>query len=601
MTAPAAYQDPDDLQAGTLLLEGRLRIIGRIGKGGWSTVYRAILTEPKTEVALKIIASQQLEPEARQTSEERFRNEMSFAAALGAHPNIVRPLDMGRVPELGNRLYMLQELVKGPALRDLILGERLSMLRACSLIRDIANALVELHDRGIIHRDVKSSNIMVTSIDGVEQAKLLDFGYAYAQKDAVFVPKTELTQAHERPGTKHYMAPEQAAGAPPAPSFDVYALAVTLHEALAGHVPYHTHSPQDVVIRKCNPSEPSFSIEGKRPGLLPELAELVDEGLARKPEERLPSARAFRDRLDQILEILRADQPREVQPEPKIIAANAQRAQWRGDDTSIGAGTLFEHAVAGSSAVLPAPAVSPASDEGPRSLSESSAPTKSFPWPRLVIGLIVAFAITGGMLEMLSSADAEEKSEVRASSSDPQDSETQERRDIAKREEQKLQSDVNPAPPAPREEPATERLTPPEQEPSEAPVESPDTEGPSRPTPKDASPAPKRPAQKSRRAEPNARPEPQAKPKAHESQECEALRARVDAAVAGVRWSEALELVKRRECWASKAYPQTIRIQALANLGRFKECANAARSFTPSAAAPFAKLCASRVEKETNP
>ncbi len=279
-----------DLRPGTVLAR-RYEVVRRLGRGGVATVYLVEDRQRADSVALKLLSAERArDPDMI----ARFQTEMRIASALPAHPNIVRPLDHGEFAELGGRPYMTMEYAAGPTLADLVVAKPLAIDAALPIIIDVATALTFLHDAGIIHRDVKPTNIIVPP-SGRDQprAKLLDFGYAFDLDTLDTDGADRLTQIDERPGTKHYMAPEQARGDAPAPSFDVYALSVTLYEALVGHPPMHAHSPRDVVLRKCDPSLPGFSIAQERPDLPPRLISLVDQALRLEPAVRTSTAAAF--------------------------------------------------------------------------------------------------------------------------------------------------------------------------------------------------------------------------------------------------------------------------------------------------------------------
>jgi len=296
------FEDEDEergeLLPETSVLRGRYRIIECIAQGGMATVYAAA-REDGSRVALKVLHAQYVkDPELL----ERFENEMRVGYALQDVPAIVRPLDFGGLPELDGRPFMALELQAAPTLGDLLLGTEMEPLRACRIARAIADALCGLHERGVIHRDIKPENILVDESAEPLRIRILDLGFAHSMGNGV-VPKTAgLTRSGERVGTKLYMPPEQATGVvETTPRVDVYALGATLWEMLEGIPPYYGIEIYEVLRRKCNFKMPAPSLRLEMPKLDSELAGLVDEAMERDPELRIPSASAFRERLDVIL------------------------------------------------------------------------------------------------------------------------------------------------------------------------------------------------------------------------------------------------------------------------------------------------------------
>jgi len=297
MTAPfAAGSDEAELAPGTVLADGALVVEMVLGRGGASTVYR-VKQQGDGTAALKVLAQRYAGDFDMQA---RLRNEYEIGRALAELPFVVRPLAMGQLPELSMRPFMLQPYVDGTTLSARIMGSAQPVGWSCRIARRIADALVRLHARGVIHRDIKPGNVLVGIMPASTDFHLLDFGYAYST-GAGGVPATAgLTQAHQRPGTPHYMAPEQVLGRPPTEQFDVYALGVTLYEMLLGDPPMFGLSRTEVMRRKCDPSWPTPSIGTKR-SLPASLVRLLDSALEREPEARMKSAADFRSGLDAVI------------------------------------------------------------------------------------------------------------------------------------------------------------------------------------------------------------------------------------------------------------------------------------------------------------
>ena len=203
---------------------GRFEIEARLGAGGVATVYRAKDATRSCTVALKVLHQARAD-DAREL--QRFRNEIEINEGIGAHPNLLQPFETGTIDEDG-RPFLLSERGKGPTLESLIIFAPLAESRALDLFEEIATGLGHMHAAGVLHRDVKPSNVIVEKGDEGERARLFDFGYSLAERDIRELPsQARLTQAGELPGTKHYMAPEQVLGHPASRASDVYALAAS--------------------------------------------------------------------------------------------------------------------------------------------------------------------------------------------------------------------------------------------------------------------------------------------------------------------------------------------------------------------------------------
>jgi len=292
----------DELASGTPLQGGRYRIEHRVGRGGVATVYKALDVEGMP-VALKILEARH----ARNPSVvERLRREVRFGETLCDIPAIVPPVGYGEIPELDHRPFIAFPFLRAKDLNYAILGRSMPALKACSIARDVADVLRQIHARQVIHRDVKPSNLIVLETAVGIVVQLLDFGFARSTAEPQD-PATayELTTIFERPGTVEYMSPEQAIGDPPVPQFDVYALGVTLWKMLAGTSPFEGLPPVEILRRKCNPTGSMRSLADAKSGLDPELVALVDQAIHPERAKRIETAEAFRDRLDHLIENMR--------------------------------------------------------------------------------------------------------------------------------------------------------------------------------------------------------------------------------------------------------------------------------------------------------
>ena len=214
---------------------GRFRIGGTLGRGAMAVVYLADDTELGRPVALKLLADHAAEDDAFRA---RFAREARMAARL-SHPNIVQVFDAG---EHEGRPFIVMEYVEGETLADTLAGEgRLPPDRVVDIGRQCCAGLACAHGAGLVHRDVKPQNLLLTR-DGT--VKIADFGVAWA------LDQTRLTLTGSIVGTARYLAPEQTGGDQITPAADVYALGVVLYELLAGRAPHEAGSLPELVTAK---------------------------------------------------------------------------------------------------------------------------------------------------------------------------------------------------------------------------------------------------------------------------------------------------------------------------------------------------------------
>lgn len=252
---------------------GRYELRRRIAQGGMSEVYLGYDRRVKRLVAVKVLYGSN-EPFVR-----RFEREALAVGAL-SHEHILPLYDFG---EQRPWYYLVMPFVEGGTLRDYVFKrERLTLEEAGIFLEQIANALQYAHDHGVVHRDVKPSNILLRS-DG--HAYLVDFGLAKAKMEV-----ESLAHSGAIVGTPEYMAPEQSNGQNDYRS-DIYSLGIILYQMLTGRVPFIAESPVAVTLKHMQtpPQAPSeFNSE------IPEaIEEVILKALAKKPEERFQDARAF--------------------------------------------------------------------------------------------------------------------------------------------------------------------------------------------------------------------------------------------------------------------------------------------------------------------
>jgi serine/threonine protein kinase len=252
-----------------------------LGYGGMATVYRARQESLDRTVAIKILSDNLA---ASSEFMERFRREARTAANLH-HPNVITVHDFGE-DERGVP-YLVLEYVGGPTLADMM-DTGLDDDRIPDLLDQMAAGLDYAHARGVIHRDIKPGNVLMTE-DG--RAVLADFGLAWLLQGA------HLTLTGGVIGTPEYMSPEQAAGEPIDHRSDVYALGVLLYEMLVGERPFVADTPIGVLLKHLQDPAPSVLIA--RPDLPRAVGDVLDRVLVKTPADRYSSAgelaRAFRD------------------------------------------------------------------------------------------------------------------------------------------------------------------------------------------------------------------------------------------------------------------------------------------------------------------
>ena len=255
---------------------GKYKIIGLLGKGGMGEVYEAQDTSKGRTVALKILAQQYSHDESFRT---RFQRE-SRAAAILQEPHVIPIHDWG---EIDGNLYIDMRLVKGQTLQDLLEHGPIEPARAVDLISQVGSALDAAHAAGLIHRDVKPQNIIVTSTDF---PYLVDFGIAEAKGD------TGLTMTGTYVGTVNYMAPERFSGRGGATSaVDVYSLACVLYECLTGKSPFPGNSLEAAMVAHLSTPPPSVSAANWR--VPPSFDAVIARGMAKEPDDRYGSAGAL--------------------------------------------------------------------------------------------------------------------------------------------------------------------------------------------------------------------------------------------------------------------------------------------------------------------
>ena len=253
------------------VIGGRYRLDARIGSGAMSEVWAAHDLELERRVAVKLVGVA--------TDRDRFAREAQTVAGL-SHPNICRLFDYG---DADGRPFIVFEHLPGGTLEDRLRpGEPFPDAETERLAAELAAALAHAHARGVLHRDVKPSNVL---FDEEGNAKLADFGIARLG-DA-----PTLTEAGTILGTAAYISPEQARAEPVTAASDVYAFGVVLYVLLTGRLPFEAEGPLELALKHVN--EEPVPIAELRPGAPPVLERVATWSLAKRPEERPPDGSAL--------------------------------------------------------------------------------------------------------------------------------------------------------------------------------------------------------------------------------------------------------------------------------------------------------------------
>ncbi|HNX29012.1 MAG TPA: protein kinase [Syntrophomonadaceae bacterium] len=262
------------------LLGDRYEILEIIGEGGMAIVYKARDITLDRVVAIKVLKD---EFDNDPSFVERFKIE-ALAAAKLSHPNIVNIYDVG---QQNNKHYIVMEYVEGKTLQETISSQGLMpVTKAVDIAAMICDGLQAAHEKGIIHRDVKPHNILITN-SGI--VKVADFGIAQA------ISKKTLTFNGHIVGTVHYIAPEQAKGETVTPATDIYSLGCVLYEMLTGIVPFDAESPLTVVLKHIH-DEPVLP-RSKNPAIPAGLENVILKSLEKNPALRFKSAEEMRTAL----------------------------------------------------------------------------------------------------------------------------------------------------------------------------------------------------------------------------------------------------------------------------------------------------------------
>ncbi|MFD8729719.1 protein kinase [Streptomyces sp. NPDC059611] len=280
--------------AGGAVAGGRYQLRDLLGEGGMASVYLAYDSALDRQVAIKTLHT---ELGREQSFRERFRREAQAVAKL-QHTNIVSVFDTGE-DELGGALmpYIVMEYVEGQPLGSVLADDirqhgAMPADKALKVTADVLAALETSHEMGLVHRDIKPGNVMMTKRGVV---KVMDFGIARAMQSGV----TSMTQTGMVVGTPQYLSPEQALGRGVDARSDLYSVGIMLFQLLTGRIPFDADSP--LAIAYAHVQEEPVAPSTINRSVTPAVDALVARALKKNPNERFPSAAAMRDEISRVL------------------------------------------------------------------------------------------------------------------------------------------------------------------------------------------------------------------------------------------------------------------------------------------------------------
>src|SRR5688572_8950302 len=282
---------------GQILLQ--YRIVEKIGEGGQGTVYRAVDTTLDRPAVVKVLPPELTD---RPSNLVRFEREAKLASSLD-HPNICTIFGLHKVDGIH---FIAMQYVEGRNVRELVAGRPLDLRQALSITIQVTNALAAAHAQGIVHRDIKARNVMVTRNGTV---KVLDFGLAkLIEPPHATSSDPQVTEVGVPYGTSTYAAPEQAQGLPVDHRGDIFSTGVLLYEMLAGTWPFRGKTALDVRYAVVyHRPRPIAEARGEDSILLQRIQIILDKALAKNPNDRYQRIEDMRDELQEVLRELEAD------------------------------------------------------------------------------------------------------------------------------------------------------------------------------------------------------------------------------------------------------------------------------------------------------
>ncbi len=290
---------------------GNYRILEKIGAGGQGTVYKATDTKLGRAVVIKVLPP---ELTVKEANLKRFEREARLASALD-HPNICTIFDLNDIEGVH---FIAMQYVEGKNVRELVSGRPLDLPSALSITIQVADALAAAHARGIIHRDVKAGNVMVTPSG---QVKILDFGLAKLMDESASpggIHHTDLTEVGIPYGTATYAAPEQARGERVDARADIFSTGVLLYEMLTGMWPFTGKTSIDVRHAVLHDEPPSLD-EARPGGAPPQLQTILDRAMAKDQKQRYQKVSELRDDVRAVLREVEAGAHISYEPMSPVV------------------------------------------------------------------------------------------------------------------------------------------------------------------------------------------------------------------------------------------------------------------------------------------
>ena len=287
---------------------GRYHILEQIGEGGMATVYKAFDTRLEAEVAVKVIRTDNILPNVLERALKRFEREAKALARLN-HLNIVNVTDYG---DYEGQPYLVMPYLQGGTLKEMLKGKAMDWQEASQMLIPIANALGYAHQREMIHRDVKPSNILITETG---EPLLTDFGVAKIIDDEVTM---DLTGTHATVGTPEYMSPEQVTAKNVDHRADIYALGVVFYEMVTGRRPFQADTPMAVLFKHA--SEPLPRPTKFVPKLPKNVEQILLKALAKDADNRYQSMGEFVVALEKLtIRSARQAKPKRKEKTVKVV------------------------------------------------------------------------------------------------------------------------------------------------------------------------------------------------------------------------------------------------------------------------------------------
>jgi serine/threonine-protein kinase len=267
----------------------------KLGEGGMGAVYKAETIGVGRTVAIKVLHERFSGDHA---ANKRFEREAKVASRLN-HPNSISILDFGHTAT--GLSFLVMEFLRGKGLSDVMSEEDLHLPRAVSIMRQILSALESAHALGIVHRDLKPGNIFLIANSSIpDHVKVLDFGIAHIRRSEGI---ERVTRTGMVCGTPEYMSPEQARGQDTDARSDVYSAGVVFYEMLTGRRPFESQSPAEVMALQIHKDPVPPSQRSPKRNIPPSLDAIVMWALAKRPDERFPSAREFQRVLGEWIQV----------------------------------------------------------------------------------------------------------------------------------------------------------------------------------------------------------------------------------------------------------------------------------------------------------